>query len=109
MTNLSKWNNSRIILLLALGGALLVVFVAIQILTPKTAMIPTRLFKGQRSVAFGLWSTACVGCSQYVYGKLSSSTTILFSYLHAQCTSFPSGSKPSRVRLRYNQVFDLFL
>lgn len=32
-------------------------------------MIPTRVFKGQRSVALGLWSTACIGCSQYVYGK----------------------------------------
>jgi hypothetical protein len=55
--------------LLTLMAVLLIAFVAIQFLLPKTAMIPPRIFKGQRSVASGLWSTLCVSASQYVYSK----------------------------------------
>jgi hypothetical protein len=50
-------------------AVLLIAFVVVQVMLPKTAMIPPRVFKKQRSVAFGLWATLCVGCSQYIYGK----------------------------------------
>lgn len=49
-------------------SVLLVAFVAVQVLFPKTATIPPRIFK-QRSVVAGFWVTFCVGASQYIYGK----------------------------------------
>jgi MFS family permease len=77
-----QWNNGRIVALLVLMVVLLIAFVAVQVFLPKTAMIPPRIFKNQRSVAFGLWSTLCVGCSQYIYGKIKSQscdTTLLLT------------------------------
>lgn len=64
----SQWNDGRVIALLAVMSVLLVAFAAIQVLLPNTAMVPPRLFRGQRSVVAGLWSTVCVGASQYIYG-----------------------------------------
>lgn len=49
-------------------GILLPSFVAAQILLPKTATIPPRIFK-QRSVASGFWATICIGSSQNLFGK----------------------------------------
>lgn len=63
-----QWSNGRIIALLTLTGVLLVAFIAAQTLLPKTATIPPRILK-YRSVAAGLWSTICIGSSQYIFGK----------------------------------------
>ncbi|KAK9358832.1 major facilitator superfamily domain-containing protein [Lipomyces starkeyi] len=60
------WSNGRIIVLLTLMAVLLVAFVAVQILLPKTATIPPRIFK-QRSIVAGFWATFCVVSSQYIY------------------------------------------
>ncbi|KAK1147582.1 hypothetical protein N8T08_000924 [Aspergillus melleus] len=60
------WNNGRIIALLTLMGALAIAFIAVQILLPKTATIPPRIFK-QRSIVAGCWTTICVGASSYIY------------------------------------------
>ncbi|KAE9364969.1 MFS general substrate transporter [Stipitochalara longipes BDJ] len=60
------WSNGRIIALLTLMAILLTAFVAVQILLPKTAMIPPRLFK-QRSIVAGLWEVTCVGSGLYVF------------------------------------------
>lgn len=46
------WNSWRIILLFALFGACTAAFIIVQILKPKTAMVPPRVIT-QRSVAFG--------------------------------------------------------
>lgn len=54
-------------------SVLLVGFVAVQILFPETAMIPPRILKSQRSAIAGLWSTTCIGASQYIYGKTAHS------------------------------------
>lgn len=61
------WNDRRIIALLTLAGVLLCAFVAVQVLRADTATIPPRIFR-QRSVVSAVWSTMCVGCSQYIYG-----------------------------------------
>ncbi|KAF7553509.1 hypothetical protein G7046_g7087 [Stylonectria norvegica] len=60
------WNSARIIALLTLAGILLSVFVAAQILLPKTATIPPRIVK-QRSVSAALWATLCIGASQCIF------------------------------------------
>ncbi|KAF4539092.1 MFS aflatoxin efflux [Lasiodiplodia theobromae] len=64
--NTYAWSNGRIVALLTLGGILLLAFVAIQILLPKTATIPPRIFK-QRSIVAGCWATVCIGSSQYIF------------------------------------------
>ncbi|KAK6522217.1 hypothetical protein TWF281_002784 [Arthrobotrys megalospora] len=60
------WNNGRIVALLVLMSVLLVGFAAVQILLPKTATLPTRIFK-QRSVVSGFWQTLCIGSSMYIF------------------------------------------
>ncbi|MCJ1314764.1 hypothetical protein MMC15_000076 [Xylographa vitiligo] len=60
------WSSGRIIALLTLMAVLLVAFVAIQILLPKTATIPPRIFK-QRSIVGGFWATLCIGSSSYIF------------------------------------------
>ncbi|MCJ1421361.1 hypothetical protein MMC32_007724 [Xylographa parallela] len=60
------WSSGRIIALLTVMAVLLVAFVAIQILLPKTATIPPRIFK-QRSIAAGFWATLCIGASSYIF------------------------------------------
>lgn len=47
-----EWNSWRVILLFALFAACTLAFIAVQILKPKTAMVPPRVIT-QRSVAFG--------------------------------------------------------
>ncbi len=61
-----QWNSGHIIALITLAGVLLIAFVAIQILLPKTATIPPRIFK-QRSVAASFWATIWIGGSSYTY------------------------------------------
>ncbi|KAF3085426.1 hypothetical protein TWF102_011570 [Orbilia oligospora] len=60
------WNNGRIIVLLVLMSVLLAGFAAVQVLIPRTATLPVRIFK-QRSVVSGFWQTLCIGSSMYVY------------------------------------------
>ncbi|KAI1414207.1 putative MFS aflatoxin efflux pump [Hypoxylon sp. FL1857] len=60
------WNNGRIIALLTLGIALLISFSAVQVLMPKTATIPPRIFK-QRSILAGNWSTVCLGGHMMIF------------------------------------------
>lgn len=72
-TDCLQWNSGRIIALLTLGGVLLVAFAAIQVLLPKTATIPPRIFK-QRSIAAGCWATICIGASQYIFGTHTTRT-----------------------------------
>ncbi|CAK7205357.1 hypothetical protein SEUCBS139899_008127 [Sporothrix eucalyptigena] len=60
------WNDRRIIALLVLASMLLSAFIVLQIIHADTATIPPRIFK-HRSVVAGVWSTVCVGCSQYIY------------------------------------------
>ncbi|KAH7626281.1 major facilitator superfamily domain-containing protein [Sordaria sp. MPI-SDFR-AT-0083] len=47
-----SWNSWRIILLFAVFGACTAAFIVVQILKPKTAMVPPKIIT-QRSVAFG--------------------------------------------------------
>ncbi|KAK6502401.1 hypothetical protein TWF506_002982 [Arthrobotrys conoides] len=60
------WSNGRIIALLVLMSVLLAGFAAVQVLIPKTATLPIRIFK-QRSVVSGFWQTLCIGSSMYIY------------------------------------------
>ncbi|KAI1328764.1 major facilitator superfamily domain-containing protein [Xylariaceae sp. FL0255] len=60
------WNNGRIIALLTLAGVLLIAFIAIQILMPKTATIAPRIFK-QRSILAGFWSTLLIGSQMMIF------------------------------------------
>ncbi|KAI2465685.1 putative MFS aflatoxin efflux pump [Annulohypoxylon bovei var. microspora] len=60
------WSNGRIIALLTLGFALFIGFAAVQILMPKTATIPPRIFN-QRSILAGNWATTCIGASMIVF------------------------------------------
>ncbi|KAI3396429.1 hypothetical protein diail_12149 [Diaporthe ilicicola] len=59
------WRNGRIIALLTLGGCLLIGFVAVQVLKPKTATIPPRIFC-QRSILAGFCATFCIGSSMMI-------------------------------------------
>lgn len=104
------WNNWRMILCLALGGVLLLAFVAVQILLPKTATIPPRIFM-QRSIMAGFFSTICIGSSMMIFGRLSQDPVY---YLHSptdvnwQCTFFLFGSKLSRGCRPSTLVYDSF-
>ncbi|KAK6496238.1 hypothetical protein TWF481_002262 [Arthrobotrys musiformis] len=60
-----EWSNGRIIVLLVLMSVLLAGFAAVQVLLPKTATLPIRIFK-QRSVVAGFWQTLCIGSSMYI-------------------------------------------
>ncbi|KAI1404519.1 putative MFS aflatoxin efflux pump [Hypoxylon fuscum] len=60
------WGNGRIIALLTIGIALFLAFTAVQILMPKTATIPPRIFK-QRSIIAGNWATICIGAHMIVF------------------------------------------
>lgn len=55
-------------MLLILMGALLIAFFAVQILLPKTATLPPRIFK-PRSIVAGFWQTICVGSGNYIFGE----------------------------------------
>lgn len=60
-----KRRNGRIIALLVLAGVLLIGFIAVQILKPKTATIPPRIFC-QRSILAGFCATFCIGASMMI-------------------------------------------
>ncbi|KAF7554369.1 hypothetical protein G7Z17_g2988 [Cylindrodendrum hubeiense] len=60
------WSDARIEALLVLGGLLLLGFVLVQALMPKTATIPPRIFK-QRSIVAGFFATTCVGSQMVVF------------------------------------------
>ncbi|KAI1214518.1 putative MFS aflatoxin efflux pump [Annulohypoxylon truncatum] len=60
------WSNGRIIALLTLGVALFIGFAAVQVIMPKTATIPPRIFN-QRSILAGNWATTCIGASMIVF------------------------------------------
>ncbi|EPS34264.1 hypothetical protein PDE_09228 [Penicillium oxalicum 114-2] len=60
------WSNGRVVACLVLMGVLLIAFVAVQILVPKTATLPVRIFS-QRSIISGFWQTLCVGSGNYIF------------------------------------------
>ncbi|KAL7625627.1 hypothetical protein AAE478_004847 [Parahypoxylon ruwenzoriense] len=60
------WSNGRIIALLTLGIALFIAFASVQVLMPKTATIPPRIFN-QRSILAGNWATICIGGHMMVF------------------------------------------
>lgn len=62
---MSERRNGRIIALLTLAGCLLIGFVAVQILKPKTATIAPRIFC-QRSIMAGFGATFCIGSSMMI-------------------------------------------
>jgi hypothetical protein len=63
--NRLKRRNGRIIALLVLAGVLLIGFIASQILKPKTATIPPRIYC-QRSILAGFCATFCIGASMMI-------------------------------------------
>lgn len=67
-TDCLQWNSARIIALLTLMSVLIVAFIAIQILLPKTAMIPPRIFK-IRSIWAGVLEMAFIGAGMYIFSK----------------------------------------
>lgn len=64
-TDISERRNGRIIALLTLAGCLLIGFIAVQILKPKTATIAPRIFC-QRSIMAGFGATFCIGSSMMI-------------------------------------------
>jgi hypothetical protein len=60
------WSDGRIIALLTLAGVLIIAFIAIQILLPKTATIPPHIFV-QRSILAGFWATLCIGAQMMIF------------------------------------------
>lgn len=65
LTDISERRNGRIIALLTLAGCLLIGFVAVQVLKPKTATIAPRIFC-QRSIMAGFGATFCIGSSMMI-------------------------------------------
>ncbi|KAF4785297.1 hypothetical protein HER10_EVM0004820 [Colletotrichum scovillei] len=60
------WNNWRIILLLVLAAVLLAGFALVQVFMPKTATLPSRIFK-QRSILAGVYATICNGSQLMIF------------------------------------------
>ncbi|KAK7946093.1 uncharacterized protein PG986_010414 [Apiospora aurea] len=60
------WNNGRVIALLAVGGVLLLAFIAVQILMPRTATVAPRIFQ-QRSIYAGFTAIFCIGAQMNVF------------------------------------------
>ena len=60
------WSNARIVALLVLAGVLLIGFVLVQALLPRTATVPARVFL-QRSIMAGVYSTLCVGAQMMIF------------------------------------------
>ncbi|KAI1323785.1 putative MFS aflatoxin efflux pump [Xylariaceae sp. FL0255] len=60
------WNDRRIIALLVLAGVLLIAFVIVQRLMPRTATVPGRIFK-QRSIYSGSWAIFFIGAQMNVF------------------------------------------
>ncbi|KAK5023987.1 hypothetical protein LTS07_007829 [Exophiala sideris] len=61
------WSNGRIIALFTLAGVLMIAFGVVQVVLPKTATLPPRLFN-QRSLVAGLWSIFTIMCGNYIVG-----------------------------------------
>ncbi|EMR68952.1 putative aflatoxin efflux pump protein [Eutypa lata UCREL1] len=107
------WNNWRVILLLVLFGALLLAFVAVQLLMPDTASVPARIIT-RRSIFSGAIFTFCIAGSmlmtvyftplwfQVVQGQLggaiftSVGQNLLSSRLISQIGNIP-GIDPSQI------------
>jgi hypothetical protein len=49
-------------------GITAIAFIATQILLPRTATLPPRIFK-HRSIIAGGWATTWVGASMYIFSK----------------------------------------
>ncbi|KAJ5131131.1 uncharacterized protein N7515_007170 [Penicillium bovifimosum] len=60
------WSNGRVVACLVLMSVLLLSFVTVQVLLPKTATLPPRIFS-QRSIISAFWQTLCVGSSNYIF------------------------------------------
>lgn len=60
------WSDGRIIALIVLAGVLILGFIAVQILMPRTATVPPRIFV-QRSIMAGAWTTFCIGAHIVVF------------------------------------------
>jgi len=97
------------IALLVLAGLLLLGFVMVQILLPKTATIPPRIFK-QRSILSGFFATVCIGSEMMIFSKSDESSKNEPGLANTrQRITFPSGSKPFKESRLSNQVFAYFL
>ncbi|TPX10948.1 uncharacterized protein E0L32_008154 [Thyridium curvatum] len=72
------WANARIIALLVLAGVLLISFVAIQIVLPKTATVPPHIFK-QRSIYCAFYSSFCIGSQMMIFATPIGSLSCSFS------------------------------
>jgi len=79
--------------LLTLTGLLLVAFVLVQMLLPRTAIIPYRIFT-QRSVLAGFWATTCVGGAQYVYGRRINESSSIASMTDLHRSLLPTDLVP---------------
>ncbi|KAH8895410.1 MFS general substrate transporter [Thozetella sp. PMI_491] len=60
------WSNGRIVALIVLAALLLLGFMLVQVLLPKTATIAPRIFM-QRSILAGFFSTLCMGCHSVLF------------------------------------------
>ena len=83
-----KWSNGRIIALCTITGVLLVAFAAVQILLPKTATLPPRIFK-QRSVVAAFGATLCVNSGNYIFSKKTIQLDIINTWLTLDYSLLP--------------------
>ncbi|DAA77841.1 TPA_exp: Uncharacterized protein A8136_5544 [Trichophyton benhamiae CBS 112371] len=60
------WSSGRVVACLALMAVLIPAFVAVQVLLPKTATLPARIFS-QRSVLSAFWQTLCISSGNYIF------------------------------------------
>jgi MFS family permease len=60
------WRSGRIIALLVLAGVLIIAFVVVQVVLPKTATVPPRIFM-QRSIMAGVFVTLCIGSQMMIF------------------------------------------
>jgi hypothetical protein len=68
-TDTQQWGSSRIITLVTIGGLLMMGFVLVQALLPKTATIAPRIVK-QRSVLAAACASFCTGSQLMVFGRI---------------------------------------
>lgn len=81
------WNNWRVILLWALAGILLFVFLGVEYQTGEDSMFPLKLMC-QRSVAFGAMFTFCNSAALFVTAYYVSTFLLLLNNCSTRATRF---------------------
>lgn len=91
------WGNVRIIVLFAVFGALIIIFMGIQWWGQDRATVPPRLIKN-RNVWGAAWYSLAIGAAYFVLIYYVRFLTQCHALATNALSSSPSGSRPSRAQ-----------